>query len=148
MKKILILGYGNPGRLDDGLGPTAVAEVEKLNIAGVTCDSDYQLTVEDIVEINKHDVVIFIDADSKCDKAFYFNKITPGNSISFTSHSITPTSLLALCQEVYSSTPDAYILGIRGIEFNSFEERLSTIAQNNLNEALKFLTPILKQKIF
>jgi hydrogenase maturation protease len=29
-RRVLVLGYGNPGRQDDGLGPAAVAEIEKM----------------------------------------------------------------------------------------------------------------------
>ena len=46
-RKVLLIGYGNPGRLDDGLGPALAAAVEKLAIPGVTVDADYQLNVED-----------------------------------------------------------------------------------------------------
>ena len=33
---MLLLGYGNPGRLDDGLGPALAAQVERLALPGVT----------------------------------------------------------------------------------------------------------------
>jgi hydrogenase maturation protease len=29
--RVLVIGYGNPGRQDDGLGPAAAAEIEKLD---------------------------------------------------------------------------------------------------------------------
>ena len=57
--KTLFIGYGNPGRLDDGLGPAMAEAVEKLNLPGVVTDSDYQLTVEDAAEVAKYDLVIF-----------------------------------------------------------------------------------------
>ena len=39
--KILIVGYGNPGRQDDGLGAGFVEAVEQKHLEGVTVDSDY-----------------------------------------------------------------------------------------------------------
>ena len=146
--KILLIGYGNPGRLDDGLGPAAAEAVEKMNIDGITVDSDYQLTVEDAVEIAKHDVVIFVDADVKGPEPFYFKKIKAADSVSFSSHSITPKSLLALMKEIYGNEVDAYVLGIRGYEFNEFEERLSKKAKENLGAAVEFLGKTLKIKNF
>ena len=37
-KKILIIGFGNPGRLDDGLGPKLAEEFEKKDIVVHTGD--------------------------------------------------------------------------------------------------------------
>ena len=148
MIKVLLIGYGNPGRLDDGLGPALAAEIEKLNITGVDCDSDYQLTVEDAVDIHNHDVVIFADADVSCTTPFYFKKIEAGKSSSFSSHSISPKSLLALTKEIYNTTTNAFVLGIRGFEFNEFEEKISENAQLNLKQALKFIIPVLETKSF
>jgi hydrogenase maturation protease len=146
--KVLLIGYGNPGRLDDGLGPAVAAEIEKLNIDGIDCDSDYQLTVEDAVDIHEHDVVIFADADVSCTTPFYFKKIEAGKSVSFSSHSINPKSLLALTKQIYDTETNAFVLGIRGFEFNEFEERLSEHAKSNLKQALEFIIPVLKEKNF
>ncbi|MBV8574206.1 MAG: hypothetical protein JOZ58_04080, partial [Acetobacteraceae bacterium] len=33
--RVLVLGYGNPGRQDDGLGPAAVAEIDRRAFPGV-----------------------------------------------------------------------------------------------------------------
>ena len=33
--KALVIGYGNPGRLDDGLGPALAEAVEKLDLPGL-----------------------------------------------------------------------------------------------------------------
>ncbi|MHC4675441.1 MAG: hydrogenase maturation protease, partial [Planctomycetota bacterium] len=62
--KILIIGYGNPGRLDDGLGPALANAVDKMNLPGVTAEADYQLAVEDAAALAQHDIVIFADADT------------------------------------------------------------------------------------
>ena len=42
----LVIGYGNPGRRDDGLGPSFADILAAEGIPGVDVDSDYQLTVE------------------------------------------------------------------------------------------------------
>jgi len=44
---ILVYGYGNPGRGDDGLGPALVEALELLGATGLDCESDYQLAIED-----------------------------------------------------------------------------------------------------
>ena len=44
-RRILVIGYGNPGRRDDGLGPALAARLEALALPGVTVESDFQLAI-------------------------------------------------------------------------------------------------------
>lgn len=146
--KILLIGYGNPGRLDDGLGPALAEEIEKLQLPGITVAEDYQLNVEDAESISQHDVVIFADASVTIPEPFTFYQIAPKNDISFSTHSITPECLLGLAYELFQAKTRGYILAIRGYKFNDFGQMLSSDAQMNLALAIKFLTPILKNKDF
>ena len=138
-KKILLIGYGNPGRLDDGLGPAFARAVESLETSGVTVEADYQLTVEDAAEVAKQDVVIFADADTAQPGPFWVKEIYPGPAqVSFSSHSISPEGVLALARDLFHATPKSYLIGIRGYDFNEFGERLSPRAQENLEAAVAF----------
>jgi hydrogenase maturation protease len=148
MSKVLIIGYGNPGRLDDGLGPAFAEAIQQYNINGVDTESNYQLTVEDAVDIAEHDIVIFADADVKGPEPFYFKKITPAAVVNLSSHSIKPKSLIGLVKESFNKEVEAYVLGIRGYEFNNFEEKLSEKAVANLNKAVDFIKPLLKNANF
>ncbi len=138
-KKVLVFGYGNPGRLDDGLGPIFAEEFEKLNLEGVSVDSNYQLSVEDSAAIAEHDYVIFVDADESGPEPFHFEHVVPRAHMSFSSHSISADALMSMAEELLSSKAEAYMLGIRGYEFNEFGEWLSPKAKKNLAEALVFL---------
>ncbi len=138
-QRVLILGYGNPGRLDDGLGPALAAALERENLPGVTVDSDYQLTVEDAEPVARHDVVIFADAAVTGPEPFFFRRITPAGELGFSSHSVEPAGVLALAGELFGATPRGFALGIRGYQFNEFGEQLSPAAQANLSAALEFV---------
>lgn len=146
----LIIGYGNPGRQDDGLGPSfidtfsnfiALSEYEenKLNL-----QSNYQLTVEDALDICQYQQVIFVDASLEGESAFHVDEIKQTNDTGFGSHSLTPYALIQLCQTLYQHHPKAFIIGIRGYEFDQFEEKLSAAAEANLNQALAYLQKILR----
>lgn len=137
--KVLLIGYGNPGRLDDGLGPALAEAIEAMNLPGVTVQADYQLTVEDAAVVAEHDVVIFADADVAGEGPFYFRRIAPLAGCSFTSHSVEPAALLGLAVQLFSARASGYILGIRGYEFNEFGERLSEQATRNLTAALEYM---------
>jgi hydrogenase maturation protease len=135
---ILIYGYGNPGRQDDGLGPAMVDRLENERIPGVATDSNYQLQIEDAVALSQSDMVIFVDAAENGDAPFTFTELEPSNEIAFTTHSVSPGSVLALCNEMYRKTVRAYVLAIRGYGWEFIEE-LTPVAEKNLEEAYRFL---------
>ncbi len=141
---ILVIGYGNPGRLDDGLGPAFVEALEALNLPGVRCDADYQLTVEDAVDLQGAHIVLFVDADATCDEPFYLRPVKPCQQVSFSTHHVTAEAVVAMANEMFDAHPEAYMLGISGREFNEFGYGLSDIAQANLAAALECVTPMLR----
>ena len=53
-KRILVLGYGNPGRQDDGLGPAVAAGIDSLGWPGVSTLDAYQLNIEDAIDVAAH----------------------------------------------------------------------------------------------
>jgi hydrogenase maturation protease len=139
-QRVLLIGYGNPGRLDDGLGPALVEKLAELDLPGLELDSDYQLAVEDAAELGKYDVVVFADADVSAEPPIRVERIYPGASgAEFTSHSLGPKNVLALARDLFSAEPEAYELGIRGYEFNEFGQRLSDGALENLSAAVAYV---------
>ena len=141
--RVLIICYGNPGRLDDGLGAAFAAKLEDAVPPNVTIDVDYQLTVEDAAAVAENDVVVFVDAAVTGPEPFFFREVNSLPAISFSSHSVDPENLLALAEELFSATTKGYALGIRGYEFNEFGEVLSPRAKENLSAALEYFLPVL-----
>jgi hydrogenase maturation protease len=142
-RSVLVLGYGNPGRLDDGLGPALAEAIEKLHLPGVDTDADYQLTVEDAAAVAEHDVVVFADAAEVGPEPFYFRPVAPSGGAGFTSHGCRPSGVMALAGELFQAATKGYILGIRGYEFNEFGQALSDRARSNLAAAAEFLREVL-----
>ncbi len=146
VKTILLIGYGNPGRLDDGLGPALAEALEGISdLPDVTIDADYQLTVEDAAAVAEHDIVVFADASVNCTEPFLFEQIEAKSSMSFSSHSVEPQAVLGLARDMFKAETQAFTLGIRGYEFNEFGQKLSDKAQKNLNEALEFIISKFKE---
>ncbi len=146
--KILLIGYGNPGRVDDGLGPALAEAISELHIPGATVDANYQLQVEDARAVADHDVIVLADADVRCDPPFSFELIQPSSEVSFSSHSISPASLLGMARDLFGFSGSGYALAIRGYEFDSFGERLSEQAKANLARAIEFIEPVLRNRAF
>lgn len=145
-KSILVYGFGNPGRQDDGLGPAIIERLEGEEIPGVVTDCNYQLNIEDAYSIAENDIVVFVDASLDAEEPFSFVRIEPSAEITFTTHSMSPQSVLALCAELYDRKLEAYVLGIKGYEWD-FEVGLTLKAENNFNEAYKFLYNWLKDML-
>lgn len=147
--KILVIGYGNPGRLDDGLGPMLASEVAAAKLPNVTVESDYQLNVEDAETIARHDVAILVDASTNCPEPFSFSKLQAAeDTLSFSTHSVTPAEALGLARQLFGATTETWLMGIRGYEFNEYEERISEPARANLQQAVTALKKMLHKEQF
>ncbi|MHC4984740.1 MAG: hydrogenase maturation protease, partial [Planctomycetota bacterium] len=138
-----------PARLDDGLGPAFARAIEAEDLPGVTVVDDYQLNVEYAADLANYDVVVFADADTEAVAPFRFERIRPaGITLRFSTHSVSPQAILAMARDMFDAMPRAYVLGIRGYEFNEFDERLSKDAVANLNAAVAFFTGAVRDGAF
>ena len=143
-RKAVVIGYGNPGRLDDGLGPALATALEERGVPGLTIEADYQLGLETARTVADHDVVVFADASLSGPEPFSFRRIEPKASAHFSSHIVEPEGVLALAQQVFRAEPEAYVLGIRGYEFDEFGESLSERAKVNLAAAIEFIERVVR----
>ena len=148
LQKVLIIGYGNPAREDDGLGPAFAEALEQCGIIDVTIESNYQLTVEDAAAVADHDVVIFIDSSVDGEKPFSFTHLFPKPMDSFTSHSVGPETVLCLARELFGAVTKGYMLCIRGYSFAMFKETMTEKASENLKKTFDFLIPVLRSQSF
>ena len=146
--EILVFGYGNQGRLDDGLGPAFAEVLQERRCPKVSVESDYQLNVEDAAMTASHRIVLFVDAAVKGPEPFFIRKVEAKPHLSFTSHSLDPASVLSLAAELFGASVNGYTIGIRGYDFNEFGEKLSGKAQMNLEATLDFLLPVLEEMDF
>lgn len=136
----LVLGWGNPGRGDDGLGPEFVRAISALDLPGVVVDLDYQLQVEDAAQVAGYRRVLFVDADRGGAEPFWLGRLQPLESgLSFSTHSVSPGAVLALARDLFKAEPEAWILGIRGYDFDEFCEHLSARARSNMDQAVNTL---------
>ena len=132
---MLVIGYGNPGRGDDGLGPAFAARLAGAQLPGLEVREDYQLTVDHALDVSEAACVVFVDALMGADTPFQFDAVSPHSNGDLTSHSLTPASVLTLAATLYGKAPRAFVLGIAGEAFGKVKEGLSDTAQRNLVEA-------------
>ncbi len=149
-KRILIYGYGNPGRQDDGLGIAFSEAIEKWadknQIHHITCDSNYQLNIEDAELISNFDLVLFADASIEDIKEFTLTRVKCSTSkIEFSMHAVSPAFVLDLCNKIYKKSPETYLLHLKGYEWD-FKEGLTPDAKHNLKEAVRRIKKVILQE--
>jgi len=144
-KRTLVLGYGNPARGDDGLGPALVERLAALALDDLETRVDYQLCVEDAMDIGGFEQVVFVDASLNAVPPFLHYRIpevvTP---TILDTHSISPEALIHLARTLFGAKSQASVLEIRGYHFEPFTESLSVAAAQNLNAAFLYLKSVLE----
>jgi hydrogenase maturation protease len=132
LKPLLLIGYGNPDREDDGvawhilcalaikIGLTAPESYEDEFPESELIDFAFclQLTPEMAEDISAYEYVCFIDAHTgnipepvrliAVDSEFQRSPFT---------HHLTPQSLLSMCETLYARKPDAALLSVLGHRF-------------------------------
>jgi hydrogenase maturation protease len=136
---ILIFAYGNPSRGDDGLGPAMYDLLEKNPLDNVDLLSDFQLQIEHALDLQQRDYILFIDAGVNCEAPFELHRLQPEKDDSYTTHSMSPASVLAVYEQIYQrEPPPAFLLTIMAYEFG-LGKGMSDAARDNLYKAYDYL---------
>jgi len=133
---ILVFGWGNPSRGDDALGPLFVDRLAELALPGVECITDFQLQVEHALDLQDRRCALFVDASVDVAAPFAVSVIGPLQDASFTSHAMSPQSVLQVYSDLNDAPPPpSWLLAIRGERFE-LGEPLSGNAARNIEAAL------------
>jgi hydrogenase maturation protease len=131
----LVLGYGNPGRGDDGLAVRLVEALEAEAHAGVDVEAAFQPGIEHAAAVAEHDWVLFVDAAVEARAPFEVRRVEPLPRAAFTTHVVDLGTILAIAAESFGRRTPAWLLAVRGYDFGLAEE-LSAEAARNLDAAL------------
>lgn len=148
MTRVLVLGWGNPSRGDDALGPELVRRLEALarERAGWREHgflADFQLHPEHALDLADRDLVLFVDASTAAAAPFCLSRLAPVRDRSFTTHAMSPSAVLAVYGDMFArEPPHAYLLAIRGETFE-LGEPMSTAAERHLEAALSLAVSVL-----
>ena len=141
MNAILVIGYGNPLRGDDGVGWRVAEEAAAvLPDPPVTILTVQLLTPELADPISRSDLLILIDAaaDGPPGEVRCF-PIAAGSaaaaSLAIGTHEVTLDRLLGMAQELFGHCPPAYMITIAGESFE-VSEALTPAVEAATAEAL------------
>ena len=167
MTKILIIGYGNTLRSDDGAGQRVAELVAEWKLPNMRSLPVHQLTPELAEPISQAELVIFVDAypatseqslqvHQLCDYPPYppsnqkrsifwlppFQGGREGEKKGGLGHTGDPRSLLALSQFVYNNVPPAWWILIPAVNFE-FGENFSSQTTQGITDALSQIQQII-----
>jgi hydrogenase maturation protease len=132
LQKLLILGYGNPDREDDGVAwhilraltiklglvPPESYEEEFPEFPGMDFAFYLQLTPEMAEEVSAYEYVCFIDAHTgNIPESVRLIEVESEFQNSPFTHHLTPQSLISMCETIYGKKLDAALVSVLGHRF-------------------------------
>jgi len=115
---VLVLAVGNPSRGDDAIGPELAARLEASALPGVEVISEFQLQVENALDLVGRERVIFVDAGTGTPAPYELRRAVAAADFLHTSHAISPESVLATYERLHGApAPEAWVLCVRGESF-------------------------------
>lgn len=133
---LLLIAIGNDARQDDGLGWAFGQAMEASDDFQGEVVYRYQLQVEDALLIAGYRTVLFVDAcQEELPMGFAFIALQAYANFGFTTHQLSPATVLALSKQLYGAVPQAFLLKIAGTAW-ALERGLSKTGAQNLASAL------------
>lgn len=133
--ELLVIGYGNSLRRDDGVGPRVAEAIEELNLPSVRTLVCQQLSPEHADPLARARRVVFVDAAVDCLDGVKLCKLEPGATTQLMAHAADPRTMLALARDVFGHAPEAWWLTIPAINLG-FGTDLSPEAETGFEIAV------------
>jgi len=133
---LLLIGYGNTLRSDDGVGPKVVEKVAALKLPGIQTLSCDLLTPEFADPISRAETVVFIDAAIDAPQRVQLRPLAPAASSQIMAHAADPRTMLALARDIFGHAPKAWWLTIP-VENIGIGEEFSALAKQGVASAIE-----------
>jgi hydrogenase maturation protease len=133
---VLVIGYGNTLRQDDGVGPKTAEAIAALNLPGVTTTTCDLLTPEMAERISQAKTAFFIDASVEAALEVRLRKLEPNPTCQVMAHAADPRTMLALARDVFGHAPEGWWLTIPARRMGIGED-LSTVTRRGMKTAIQ-----------
>ena len=144
---VLVLAVGNPSRGDDAIGPELAARLEAERLPGVEVIAEFQLQVENALDLVGRECVVFVDAGTGTPAPFELRRIEADADFLHTSHALSPQAVLSTYGRVTgAAAPEAWLLCVRGESFE-LGEPLSAAAAGHIEAAWQALRRRLQEPV-
>jgi hydrogenase maturation protease len=140
---VLVIGYGNTLRGDDGIGPAVAEVVAGLGLPGVRVLVVHQLTPEVAADLTEARLAVFVDA-AVCGEPVTAVRIEASAAGAVLTHAADPRGLLALCIAVYQRCPEAWLVTAAAADFDC-RDGLSPTGAANARAAAARVVAIIRE---
>ena len=131
---VLVVGYGNALRTDDGLGWHAAERLaDDPRLEGAVVLQRHQLTPELALDVSTAALVVLMDAShGPAAGTFTVAQVEPATDSGTTwSHHLSPPSLVTLARELYGRAPDVFLISC-GVDSLEIGDQLSPVVEGAL----------------
>ena len=136
--RVLVVGYGNALRSDDGLGWHVAERLsDDPRFAAVDVLRRHQLTPELALDVSRASFVIFVDASRAAPGLLTIEPVgrALGHGVVAWTHRCDPSTLLALAADLYGATPDAVAVSV-GVASLEMGESLSPAIEGAMDRVV------------
>lgn len=130
---MLVIGYGNELRRDDGVGPLVARTVASWGLPGVVAIDSQGLLPEMAEDLSRADRALFVDAGPG--ERVEVMEIAPRERETI-GHTGDPAWLLALAESLFGRAPQAWLLTVPSPDLG-IGEGLSPLAREGMTGALE-----------
>jgi hydrogenase maturation protease len=145
-----IIGYGNPQRRDDGIGPYIVNRLQPLfkHRKDVHLLALHQLEPDIIDSLKTADTLVFVDAGVEAlTEGRDWIEVQPElNAMPFLIHQSAPAFILGLLQCLYHRHPKAWMVSVAGADFG-FGCGLSSDARKRAEQVIGEIAEFVLTKV-
>jgi hydrogenase maturation protease len=123
MLRLLIVGYGNPLRSDDGLGWHVARQLSReISRDDVQTIAVHQLMPEIAESASRAEQVLFIDAAQQgIPGSLSCTQLSPAPAANLQTHKFSPAMILKLAKDLYGRCPPAQLFTVTGESFETGE---------------------------
>jgi hydrogenase maturation protease len=137
--RVVVAGYGNTLRRDDGVGWRVAAALAERRSDGVTVLLGQQPLPEWAETLAVTEVAYFVDASLTASDRPRLRRLTPVPDASLLDgHGLRPAHLLWLADRLYGRAPASYLLALPAVDLG-FGEALSPRAARAAGRAIRLL---------
>jgi hydrogenase maturation protease len=142
-----IIGYGNPQRRDDGIGPYVADRLNNVlkHKKEIRILSPHQLEPDLVEELRYARLLILVDAAmDKINGGWQWVKVNPElEDLPYLTHHFKPAFLLGILQALYHQFPQTWLVSVQGEDFE-FGEGLTPQAKKRahrvVSEIVRFIS--------
>ena len=143
--RVLLVGYGNPSRSDDGVGWYVAQQISERLGDQLHIRTYHQIEIDLAEDILDYDLVILVDAHvSDSPEGLIRHEVEPDYRLSPSSHHFTPATLLSISKALYDRPlPRLLLYTIKAHDLN-FGEVLSPDTHRHADEAIESICELVR----